>query len=842
MKSKPIQAVVPHLVAVVCFYVVTILFFKPEFMDKKTIAQDDILRYKGVAQQTIEYNKTHDEPTLWTSSMFGGMPVYLFQAEFSDTPLSFLDNLFKGFMTSKSGHMFFMGVFCFYLAMVCFGVSAHFSAVGAIVFGLTTYNLVLIDVGHMTKMWAIAYSPLILAGMYLVFRGKWILGFAIFSLALTLQLRSNHLQITYYLAFVCAVYGIQELIISLKTKELKNFGIASGLLVLGAVLALGANSGRLITTKEYAQYSIRGESELTPLNQTTDNKQGKDGLDREYAFAWSQGVSETMTLLIPGIYGGSSNEKLDKDSEIYQFLRGNVPPEQFRGLTERSPFLYWGDQPFTSAPIYAGAVVCFLFILVLILGDNSQKYWILGGVLITVIFAWGKNFSSINYLLFDHFPLFNKFRSVSMALSLTVLLMTMGAVLGLEQISKMEMSEDLKKKLGIAFGLTGGIALLLFLAGDSFFNFVGKGDANYPEVLLDYIYVDRENMMKDDALRSFFFIAVITGLIFLKLQGKFSNMVFGLVVGIFMIADVWGVGKRYLNEDDFQREAEKVHLAPTPADEVILQDTHPNYRVLNLNNSFQEAQTSYYHKSVGGYFAAKPRRYQDLIERQLGKSVAGIQVDLGKGKRPNFANYKILNMLNTKYIKFSESAKGVLKNELAYGSAWFVEELKAVQNPDEEMLSLNDLNPAQTAVVDMSKFKIEPKKYTLPIVLDSSSIDSLNTDNQIIEPKLKAKLVAYSPKSITYETDNPNLGFLVMSEGYYAEGWEVTLDGKPTDYVRVNYVLRGMEVPAGKHTIQFTFNPKSYETGALLTQVSAILVVLIFIGGLGWNLKKELME
>lgn len=825
-----------HGLALIYFFAITFLFFKPEFTDDQSIAQDDIIRYQGVAQQTIKYNKTHEQPTLWTTSMFGGMPVYLFEAHFPDQLLGFFDRIFKGFMTSKSAHMYFMAALCFYLAMLCFGVSPYFAMIGAIAFGLTTYNLVLIDVGHMTKMWAIAYSPLILGGMCLVFRKKTLLGFAVFSLALALQLRSNHLQITYYLAFVCAIYVITEFVFTMKQKEVKSFSISVAVLVLGAILALGANSGRLITTKEYAKYSIRGKSELTPSHQHKDNAQSADGLDKAYAFAWSQGVSETLTLLIPNAYGGSNNETLEEDFETYQTLESKIDPQQFQNLVNNAPFFYWGDQPFTNAPIYAGATVCFLFVLAIILMNNTHRYWLIASVLLTMIFAWGKNFSSLNYFMFDYFPLFNKFRSVSMALSLTVLMMSMGAVMGLDHIAKMKFSEDLKKKLIIAFGLTGGVSLIFFLMGGSLFSFIGMADSNYPDWLLDAIYADRETMLKNDALRSFFFIGVLGTVIFFRLKNKLDLIPFTVIIAAVLLMDVWGVGRRYLNADDFEDAVQERNFSPTPADQIIMKDPDPNYRVLNINNPFQDAKTSYYHKSVGGYFAAKPRRYQDLIEHYLGNAVTRIRGQLAKRRRPNFASYQILNMLNTKYIKIGENEKAVLKNDFVYGDAWFVESIKTVQNPDEEIAMLKNVNLATTAVIDKSKFDIKDQKYSLS---SSSDTDSLNAQSKVVKPKLQAKLLEYAPNAITYQTNNPNNGFLVMPEAYYPKGWHVTLDGKPVTHARVNYVLRGMKVPAGKHKIVFSFDPKSYQLGSMLTKISTILITLVVLISLGITLKIE---
>ncbi|TAD98131.1 MAG: hypothetical protein EAZ97_11335 [Bacteroidetes bacterium] len=811
---KILKNLIPHALVVLIFYLITIVYFKAEFFDGKTIAQDDIVRYEGMAKQTADYNKTHDSPTLWTSSMFAGMPVYLFQAQFPDQPLTFLDKFFKGFISHKTAHLLFMTMFCFYLAMLCFGVNSIISTVGAVAFGLSTYNLVLIDVGHVTKLWAIAYSPLILAGTYLVFQGKKALGFAVFALAMTLQLRANHYQITYYLAFVGVFYALSELYFAFQNKKLKDFAQSSAILVVAILLAVGTNAGRMMTTLEYAKYSIRGKAELTPINLEEKIKRGEgDGLDKDYAFSWSQGKMETLTLLIPNLYGGSSSEKLDKNSATLEILKGAVSPEQVQQLAERNPFMYWGDQPFTSAPIYAGAIICFLCVLGLLIFDPKLRFWLLAGIILTMMFAWGKNFETFNFLMFDYFPAFNKFRSVSMALSLTVLLMSMAAVLALQQISVMEWNKEFSQKVMIAFGLTGGLALLLAFAGGIFLNFQGANDAQF-EQIIQAVISDRKSMLRSDAIRSAVLIALTISVLYFFLNKKISATIAFAVISVLALFDGWQIGKRYLNESDFEANAKEKFHAPTPADQFILKDKDPNYRVFNLNNPFNDAQTSYYHKSVGGYFPAKARRYQDLIERQLEKEKDLLIKDLQTSKMPKWENYRVLNMLNTRYVKISEDANGVLKNDsLALGSAWFVKNLIAVQNPDAEMQALDSLKTATDAVFDATKFPIKAKTY--------------NTENA------KISLLEYAPNALTYESNSSAEGFVVFSESYYAQGWKVSIDDKPATQIRANYVLRGLEVPAGKHVIKFVFEPESYQIGSTITQISAILVSLSLVLAVG---------
>ncbi len=815
LKNIDFKQILPHLAILGLFYLLTIAYFSPEFFEKKTIAQDDIVRYEGMSKQTADYNAKNEEASLWTTSMFGGMPVYLFHAPFPDEPLRTLNAIFKGvFISEKAAHGLFMTMFCFYIGALCFGISWKIAALGAVAFGLSSYNLVLIDVGHITKLWAIAYIPLVLGSMYLVFRQKWFLGFALFALSLTLELRANHYQITFYLIFVCAFYVLTELYFAFQNKNFKPFALAMLLFVGAGILALGANAGRILTTMEYAKHSIRGKAELTPLASEKE-KGGGEGLDRDYAFAWSQGIGETFTLLIPNFYGGSNNEKLDRKSEVAQLFRqaGQEMPEQWS--------YYWGDQPFTNAPIYAGAIVCFLFVLFLLVSENKHKYWLLAGVMITLFFAWGKNFELFNYPMFDYFPAFNKFRAVSMALSLTVLLMTLGGTWSLKTIFEQGFSEKLQKQILIAFGLTGGLSLLFALVGGGLLDFQTASDSQQkmPQALIDAMIADRKSMLRLDAFRSFLLVGLFVGVLYFFLKKRLSEtLTFTLLLALITF-DMWGIDKRYLNASDFQTGVKQTVHAPTPADDKILKDKGLHYRVFALANPFNDAQTSYYHRSVGGYFAAKMRRYQELIERQLDKQRSMIIDNLQKREPVDFEKLNILNMLDAKYIVFGDSEAEMVENPKALGAAWFVNKIRTVQNPDEEMQSLDNLNVSGEAVVDISKFKVSKTEF---------GKDSIAT----------VKLLEYTPKKAVYESENSADGFVVFSEVYYPEGWQVKIDGKEISPIRANYILRGLEVPKGKHQITFEFAPSTYQTGTLITQISAILVGLALLGALGMAVVK----
>jgi hypothetical protein len=659
--------------------------------------------------------------------------------------------------------------------------------------------------------------------MYLAFqKNKLWQGFALFTLALSLELRANHLQITYYLAFIAVIYGLSELIFRIKNQEnLLDFAKISAMLLLGAGLALGTSAGRILTTLEYGKYSQRGPAELTPIDKEAQGT--GDGLDRDYAYNWSQGKLETMTLLIPNLYGGSSNEKINKNFEMYAIIGG-------QRNTEKVSFMYWGDQPFTSSPVYAGAIVCFLFILGLLLLEDRYRYWLLAGTILMFMISWGKNLEWFNYTMFDYFPAFNKFRSVSMALSLAVMLMIITGILSLKKIVELSQNEQFSKiilqKILIAFGLSGGLALLFWIGADALdFSsvsddalFNGKEDPQTRNSVLNALYEDRKMMLRNDALRTFFFITLSLAAIYFFLKKKISAQIMTLSIALLITIDVWVIGKRYLSEDDFVKsKRNSIHQA-TPADEKILQDKDVSYRVLNLTrNPFEDAQTSYFHKSLGGYFAAKLRRYQDLIERQLSPEMQRMIGDLQKGN-PQFDKYKIINMLNTRYLKAGEEANGVIRNPSAYGNAWFVNSIIEVKNADEEMKALDTLQPDSVAVVDVSKFAINKKQFA-----KGSEI----------------KMTTYQPNRLEYDYTSDNEGFVVFSEIYYPEGWTATIDGQPTKFVRANYVLRGMEVPKGKHKIIFTFQSSAYQIGSWLTLISCIVVFVLSIGVIGFTFWKE---
>ncbi|WP_338766678.1 YfhO family protein [Bernardetia sp. ABR2-2B] len=857
MKNFSFARLLPHLIAIAAFYLFTFAYFAPELLEDKSLRQSDMMQYKGMVQENSQYLQNHDEPSMWNGRMFSGMPAYMTYPIFPYGALPVFEAVLRGGFAEQTGaHLLFLTMFCTYIMLLCFGTKPLWSAVGGAVFAFTTYNLILIEVGHVTKLWAIAYAALILGGMKLTFDKKYWLGFALTALGMALEVKASHYQITYYLGFICLIFGINELIFSAKNNQIPVFLKQAAFLVVAFVLGIGVNAGKILTTLEYSPYSTRGGTELT-VNPTNTNpnsqSQSNEGLSKDYAFSWSQGIGETFTLLVPYLYGGSSSEILDKDSETYAVLKqsGQYSKKQLKELPIPT---YHGDQPFTAAPIYAGAVLCFLFAWGLVVLDNREKWWILAAALFMAMLAWGQNFSSLNYFLFDYVPGFNKFRSVSMALALTILLMT---VLAFETLSqKLEnyfntnsdkkaiQTEPIKsidaestklidietkektflKNLFIATGITAGTVILILLYSGSI-NLNAASDAQLGQ-LVDYVHQDRLSMIRSSAFRSLFLIVLVVGAIYLYIKKTIPAMAAFAIIALLAVGDVFLIGKNYLPSSKFEKGAAQATMNPAPVDVEILKDKELGYRVMSLQNFQQETHTSYFHRSIGGYFAAKMQRYQDLLERPLGQEQGFIMSSLQSQKRPDFAQTPVLNMLNTRYITYGMQKEQMLFNLNTYGSAWFVSKVNQVNNPDEEMAALMSasiekaINLEETAILDKSKFSITKTDFQK---------DSTAT----------IKLTKYDSKLLEYESNNLNDGFAVFSEIYYPKGWSATIDGKEASIVSVNYVLRGLEIPKGKHKIVFTFESDSYKTGALITQISSWLVLLVVLVSLGMGIKKQ---
>lgn len=834
MNPEKLKKLIPYLIAIPVFYLATLSLFYPELLENKTLRQTDIVQFEGMKHFSNIYYEENGETALWNIGMFSGFPEFL-MAGVPDGGFQFLESLTAGFLDSESSaHIFFRCAFCCWVMLLCFRLNPYLSIMGALAFAFNTYGIVTLEAGHFTKMWAIAYACLVVGGMKLLFDKKYLLGMAVFLGGLIMELRANHFQITYYLIIVCLAYGISELVYAIRQNDLKDFAKIAVLLLIGAGIGATTQTARLWMTLDYSQYSTRGERELPAAE---GERSSDNGLDKSYAFSWSQGKAETLTLLVPYLYGGSSNEVPDKNSEFIAAFEKLAGKQQARNITRKKQGmlpLYHGDQPFTSGPVYAGAILVFLFLLGMILLPNRHRIWMGVAVLVTMAVSWGQNLAWFNYFLFDYVPGFNKFRSPSMALSLSIMVMTIAGMMGVSAFLEKKKEDLSLKAIAIAFGATAGLSLLIAIGAGILMDtssaqdasvvqrMFGTNDSRVVNTLLNAFEDDRLNLAQSDGFRSFIFILLAAAALFSVRLGKISQQLALIALGLLIVTDVWLVDRRYLYPEKFvsTRKQRNTHQK-TEADTRILQDSDPHYRVLDFQNTYNQASSSYFHKTIGGYFAAKLGRYQDLIDRRLIPEqqlfIGGIQ----EGK-PDFQSLSALNMLNAKYFKFGDGARDVMLNPNALGNAWFVGKVQEVNSPVEEIEALASIDPAQTAVIDASKFSVAGKSFATD---STATIDLTYFDN----------------RKVSYKTSNSHNGLAIFSEIYYPE-WEATIDGEPAEIKRVNYVLRALEIPAGKHEIQFEFKPKSYLVGkpiSVYTSYAAMAFLLFSFAFVGYKEVKE---
>ena len=774
---------------------VTILYFSPK-LDGKVIQQGDIQKWEGMSHELVEYYQKEGGSSAWTGSMFSGMPSYTVSIQTSiPNSITWPEKIFSIFGDYDCGPII-LSLFAMYILLIVMGVPIPLAILGAVGFAFSSYSLIIIQAGHVTKVWAMAYMPLVLTGMVLLFKKKWFAGFFVLATSLSLEIYHNHFQITYYLVFLCLAIFLGYLVNAIIQKEHSDIIKTVGFTLASVAVAIALNSSRLYSNWEMSKTSIRGKSELSS---NVDKKTDKSsGLDYDYAFAWSYGVSETMTILIPNFNGGASVEELSKESNIAKAMKKEkIPvPKKLQSYT------YWGDQPFTSGPVYFGAIICFLFVLSLFVVKNKYKWWIVGVTAFCIILSWGKNFPGINDFLFHYMPMYNKFRTPSMALVIPQLTFPLLGCMALYTIWKgNEDKAFLMKSLFIAGGITGGLCLIFAIMPSLFLNFVSPNDATcgFPDWYMDALLLDRKAILTSDALRSFVFILLASLAIFFMITKKGDNKVALIVtscLALLILGDLWSVDKRYLNDSHFVREKRKNSFAMTAADKAILKDKDLSYRVLTLNNPFNDTNVSYYHKSIGGYNAAKLRRYQELIDMYISPEMQQVVGSLRNAKSVYdvdnaFENTPVLNMLNMRYLIFNETVDPI-QNTKSFGNAWFVDEVKMVNNADEEMTSLGKINPRKTALVDV-RFK-----------------DLVSNVNPIKDSAASVELISYKPDELKYKTSSSQDGVMLFSEVYYQPGWKAYIDGKETDHFRANWILRGMNVPAGVHEIRFEFYPNTF--------------------------------
>jgi hypothetical protein len=822
MNHPLVKKALPHLFVIGIALLVIITYFNP-MLSGKVLKQADVDQWRASYEEIYQFYQSTGERTFWTGTVFSGMPTYLigatYQYNFTVTLQTFFSSVFHNPLDTV-----FLLFICFYVLMLAFEAGPFLAFIGAIAFTFSTFNFINIDAGHLTKGNAIAYIPLVLAGIQITLRKNKLFGALLTGIAMSVELAANHLQITYYLLLIVLVWMIAEVVLAIKEKKFMHIAVCGIFLALAAGVGVATYAPGLLATEEYGQYSIRGKSELTKTSSGESNAtNASSGLDKDYALQWSNGVAEPFTLLIPDFYGGASNGELSTSSETYKILKQNNVPNA-KQIIQSMP-LYWGTQPMTAGPQYYGAIICYLFVLGLILVKGREKWWILAISALAIALSMGRNFMSLTDVFFYHFPLYNKFRSVTFILSITQTLFPLLGMLAIRDIVRGAVSKvAIKKALLLSFYIVGGLCAFFVLMPELFFSifsidkgegineyFVSRMDTQLPEWLRDSLVADRKVMLRMDALRSLVLIGVAVGLVWFYVEGKLKQNVMIGVLAFVVLADLWLVDKRYVNDRDYQaKKKENQAVFPkTQADEMILQDKDPNYRVYNTTqNLTQDAITSYYHKSIGGYHGAKMRRYQELIEFQIAKN-----------------NMQIFNMLNVKYFIVGDSANNLYpqQNPEACGNAWFVPEYAMVENADVEMDSMTHIMPKQKAFID-KRFADQLKDITV----EADSLASI-------------KFVSYKPNHLVYESNTAAPQVAVFSEIYYDKGWNAYVDGQLTPHFRCDYVLRGMVVPAGKHTIDFKFEPSVVATGEKVSLVSSILLYggMLIIGGLGLVKRKK---
>ncbi len=801
----PFKKVIPHVLIVLGFIIVSLGYFNP-VLKGKSIFQSDIMHYIGMSKQQNDFRAETGKETYWTNSAFGGMPTYQLGAKYPYNYIKALDSALR-FLPRPADYLFlyFIG---FYILLLVLKVDFRLATVGALAFGFSTYLIIILGVGHNNKAHAIAYMPLVLSGILLVFRKKYILGFLLTAVAMALEIGANHFQMTYYLMLLVLVLGLVYLIDAYKNKTLFHFFKSIGILVMAVILSIGLNSTNILATQDYVKQSTRGKSELT-INPDGSPKSAVSGLDKDYITEYSYGLLETFNLFIPRFMGGGSYEDVGKESASYKFfLERGLTPVQALQQTKQIP-TYWGNQPIVEAPAYVGAVMLFLFVLGLFLVRGRLKWWLVGGSILSLLLSYGKNLPFLTDFFIDYVPLYNKFRAVSSIQVVLELCVPILAIFGLFQLFKDEERQEVKlKALKYTTYIAGGLALIFLLFKGSF-EFVGVNDGyfrqNYGQDFVNAVMEDRKAIFSHDTLRTLILVMLSATTLFLFLRKKISGNLVVVVIAGLVLYDLVGVDRRYVNNDNFVSSirVNKPYQA-NAADLEILKDT-TYFRVLDISTEGLRApaKAAYFHNSLNGYHAAKLRRFNVLYNFYISKN-----------------NINVLNMLNTKYIIADDNQGNIFPyiNQDANGNAWFVQELEKLDNANEEIKILDSLDTKSIAV---------------------TTSESLSNKTFVVDSMAIVQLTEHRPNYLKYQSNNSNDGFAVFSEMFYENGWISSIDGKETPHYRVDYTLRGMEVPKGKHTIEFKFEPEVIKIGSHIALASSILLGLLILGGLFYEFKKK---
>lgn len=812
-----IKRILTHVGLIVGFIAVLFVYFKP-LTNGMSLQMGDINKFSAMSAETRAYQEKEGEPIFWSNAIFSGMPTTHLGLRYDGNLFEKIKKVwFQAFPVPVS---FILLLFVsFYLLLGSFKVGPWLSAIGGLMFAFSSYWFIIMAAGHTSKAAAMAFVPLVLAGVFMAFeQNKWLAGAIVAAAGLAFQLASNHFQISFYAGLTIVAIGIAYAVQAVRTKNIPVFAKQAGALLVGALLAIGPNLSLLATNLEYTAETMRGAPVLSPQ----PGEKATEGLQIDYAFAWSYGKIETLSLLVPNVMGGASVTKIDRSSEAFKKLR-----------QERLP-TYWGDVQFTSGPVYVGAIVFFLFVLSLLVVKGPLKWGLLAATIIGIMLAWGRNFMTVNEILFNLLPFYNKFRAPSMALVIVELTMPLMGILALHKVISAENREWAARQVLNAAAVTAGICVVTFLMGLAFFDFTGPNDARYEPQVLSILKDLRADMLQADVLRSLLLVVAGAGLLWLYLKGTIKQVGILLAgLALLTLGDQWMVNKRYLGDDDFGKKESYANPRPAPANQQILQqDKSPHNRVLNfyggnISQTFNDSEDGHFHHNIGGYHPAKLQRYQDLISRQIQPEMQQV-IQLLQSKpsdsvfRAGLSGLSTLNMLNTTHFIISKDQQPI-RNPGALGNGWFVNAVQTVGNPDEEMAAISapSFNPKQTAVVG-PEF--------------ASAVSGIQGGGQGT-----ITLSSYHPNKLVYQSNNTQQGLAVFSEIWYRgnKDWKAYIDGKYVDHLRVNYALRGLVIPAGQHEITFEIKPETYFTTETISLITSIIVLLALVGLTVWPFVKK---
>lgn len=824
---KLLQKCYPHLAAIAGFILVSLIYFYPVLQGKK-IYQSDIAQYTGMAKEQNDFRATEHAEPYWTNSAFGGMPTYQLGAKYPHDYIGAVDDVLR-FLPRPADYLFlyFLG---FYILLMCLKTDPLKAFFGALAFGLSTYMIVILGVGHNAKAHAIAYMPMVVAGVILVFRKRFILGGLLTLFAAALEINANHFQMTYYLLILLLPIIVYYLWKHIKAREYKPLLKAMGVFAVAGILAVGANAANLMATAEYTDFSMRGKSELT-FNPDGSKDNTTSAMKYDYITQYSYGIAESFDLIAPRLFGGGNGEELGPDSESYKYaISQGASDKEAREFTTQLP-IYWGDQPIVAAPAYIGAVVFFLCILALFNDRRKIKWAFLAAAIISLLLSWGKNFPALTNFFIDYVPLYDKFRAVSSIQVILELCIPVLAIMGLQSFFREEDKARQWKHLWQSGAVALGVIVMLFLC-KGMFEFAGVRDeqlrgGEIGDTLLNIVKADRKSLYSADLLRSGFLILMAFGALWLAHKEKLKQTTVVILVGIIMVGDLFLVDRKYVKNDDRTFVAGMYvdqPFQPTEADRHILQDKS-HYRVYDVFGRL-EGRTSYFHKAVGGYSAVRPRRMDQLFDYQIDAKLGEAMKTVDTATLALTRSIPVMNMLNIKYLLFqtNDGSTVPVTNPFAYGNAWFVDDVQYVDSADEEMKTIGVVDLRHTAVVNKKDVRnAKPNPAAMGKAGDTLGSITLDT---------------YKSNYAKYTSVNDTGQLAVFSEMYYPNGWNAYIDGKPTDHYRVDYVLRGMNVPAGKHTIEFKFEPQVVKTGGLISVISFIGIMLLLLGGLYAGRKK----